>query len=293
MPATRASAWGLWRLLLRKHISGVEISLILALVYLLGLCLAYYSAYLNSPEDNLFYDRILVLTIFLYRSRWMCARFADKTSGICAVYLLSPGLLMTVLSALVFRSQALAIYGTLAFAFGLILAWHGRQVWRRALPAFAALAVVTYPPQSVFAWMCEFTRWLSYFLSKQIAGFVMPHLIFGDYLISSTEFDFDIMFAPACGGIFFVLSYLSLMILINNRFFDAYALLGTAFRAVMMGLIINIARIIFILALVSWGEEEAALHSMHELIGHIFATIGIAVLMLVSANPPILHHKET
>lgn len=274
-----------------KNIFSLYALLLVATAYLAVIACRSIQDYLNTPADNLFYDRLLVLTIFFYRGRWMWAPYAKQSTVAEAVCLLAPGFVMSILAILAFNSRSLSIYSVFIFSLGLVLAWHGKQVWRRALPAFIALMVITYPPYVIYAWLCELARWISYVLAQKIAQLTMAHLIFGDYVISSTEFDFDIIFEPACGGIFFVLSYLSLMILLKINSFDAAVFIKCVITAVAVGVVVNIARIMSILVLVSLGQAEPALHSMHDTIGHVFAAMGVAVLLMLPDNLGIYSKK--
>lgn len=267
-----------------RAIRQLTYSKILSLLALVGLWSSCFSDYLNDPRDNLFYDRILLLGVFFYRLRELFRTSPGHRRFNGLFWLLLPGIVTTLVAYFVIHSRSLAIYGTLLYSCGLCLAWLGWQQCRRILPGFLALAIMTYPPQVVYTSLSELARSVSYRMTEVLASLLLPQFVFHDYFIQLKNSEFVIKFEPACGGALFILSYLSLMILLKVINFSWMAIAKAALVALLLGFILNIARIIFVLALVGAGYAEVALHTRHDLIGHLFQLFGLFIMISLPEN---------
>ena len=229
--------------------------------------------YLHTPEDLLFYDRILVMALVLWRLRWTVWRqkttffFRSRIPG--SAFL---GIVPLFLTACITATRTVSVYLTLLYAAGLIWATRGRGTLRRVAPFLCAVAVMAYPPRQVLEVLTSWSQSFCFAVTQRICAYLLPEARFAESEVIVG--DIVIGFDPECGGFHLVCTMVALALVLGAKVLAGTVLVKVLFLAGVLALGLNIARVVSILALTVLGYAEEALFDIHYEIGHGFAFLG-------------------
>lgn len=232
------------------------------------------SGYFHTPEDLLFYDRLLVTTLVAWRLRH--AVWCQRTTFFLETRISSKVLLgftLLFVAGCLTDSRTAAIYLTLVYASGLVLFIKGQGALRRMAPLLSALGIMSYPPRHVWEPLTAWSQSLCLAATRKICEYLLPEARFAanEVIIGETVIAFD----PECGGFHLVCTMVAMALVFGSKIVALAMLFKVLIITGLLALVLNIARVVCILALTVFGYAEEALFEMHHEIGHGFAFLGI------------------
>jgi exosortase/archaeosortase family protein len=184
--------------------------------------------------------------------------------------------LAAVLTLAVGPIKSLHLYATLGMM--VCLAWYygGRAMMRQTLLLAGGLALLIYPPQLVFSHFQDAllvaVRGLVFPLCK---GFAKVTVDPEGLEVAGLTLTID----PPCGGSMLAMTFASVSLVMINCRTTLQRIAIAVTGAVVLSLVINVARILTMVALANAGYAGFALDWGHSFLGRVFMFLGCLVIM--------------
>ena len=230
--------------------------------------------YFHTPDDLLFYDRLVVTALVAWRLRRTV--WCQRTTFFLQTRISWKALLCFILlfvAACLTESRTAMVYLTLVYASGLVLIAKGHGALRRMTPFLSAIGIMSYPPRLVWEPLTAWSQSLCLAATQKICEYLLPEARFAanNVIVGETVIAFD----PECGGIHLVCTMMAMALVFGSKIIAFTMLFKVVIITGLLALALNILRVVCILALTVFGYAEEALFEMHHEIGHRFAFFGI------------------
>jgi exosortase/archaeosortase family protein len=260
--ATQATAPSSW---------AIPVGLIAVLLYELPDFLALFFA-----PSVILGERWILAILVTVRLGLLVARAPKGRLHLEALWLAIPAAALALATPAPIHSTALAMYAFLLLVLGVMWLHGGRASAAPASLLVAALALTVYAPHPFLAPVYRLL------LSGTVAAVDrLADLLFPDIDVQATSVVVageTIAFVEGCAGVELLMTFSALTLAIGAGMRLGRVAVAVAF-ALALGVVLNLARIVTMIALGRAGFSDLAFHSGHIPLGHVFILGGALAIL--------------
>ena len=251
--------------------------LTVALVLALPVCQLYTVAGFYFGDEALRYERIAIAALALLSVLRQLPRLVAKLDHPGAWMIMLPAQSVLASALTVAPSKSLAIYAYLVYWGGVAYWLGGRALLKRCAPPLAALAVMVFLPGPLLGPLGAGLLAALVAASKFIIGVLFSDVPVAGAVVYIKQRPVEFLFG--CSGYDFMVTYVATCLVFWAGGDHMAKLFKEITLAILLAFILNLARVITMVALGRAGFWELALGSGHLWLGGVFIFAGAMVVI--------------